>query len=190
MKKLEEKLWENEKPKYMKNQEIVEGILNSYAKTKGMDSWTELIGYCNNEPEEIAAHYEMAMDEYVSEQKKAVKNLRINTEALRKMTLNGMNPTEEELTKAFRDSGILFIDESVEIEVTKFIKGQWYTHTEPGQEKLLIRVEDPEKQICSGWDCKGKPFKNEWVHLGSRLEKAYLNAGEISLLEQEIEQLK
>lgn len=54
----------------------------------------------------------------------------------------------------------------------KFVKRQWYTHTEPGQEKFLIRVEDPEKQICSGWDCKGNPFKNEWVHLGNRLEKA------------------
>lgn len=72
----------------------------------------------------------------------------------------------------------------------RFIKGQWYTHTEPGQEKFLIRVEDPEKQICSGWDCKGEPFRNEWVHLGNRLEKYDLSAGEISLLEQEIEGLK
>lgn len=153
----------------MKNKEVVESILNSYAETKKMDNWNELIGHCNNNPEEIAAHYEMAMDKYISEQKKAVKNLRINKEALRRITLNGMNPTEEELTKAFTDSGVILIDESVEIEASKFIKGQWYTHTEPGQEKFLIRVEDPEKQICSGWDCKGNPFKNEWVHLGNRL---------------------
>lgn len=303
----------------MKNKEVVESILNSYAETKKMDNWNELIGHCNNDPEEIAAHYEMAMDRYISEQKPVeienkiqigkwykepsseylvcVTNIlgkhnyvevygfgsngnwfskwdtvvhqlcveattqevekalieeakrkghnykrfgynpeenelcgmnngrlesvfcnghweqpidkfselkeahmngaivqfrgpatmytwydchknhdfmhdyeyRIKPEALRKITLNRVSTTEEELKKAFADSGVLLIDESVDIEASKFIKGQWYTHTEPGQEKFLIRVEDLEKQICSGWDCKGNPFKNEWVHLGNRL---------------------
>lgn len=76
------------------------------------------------------------------------------------------------------------------VKEPRFIKGQWYTHTEPGQEKFLIRIEDPEKQVCSGWDCKGEPFKNEWVHLGSRLQPADLNAGEISVLGMEIENFK
>lgn len=67
--------------------------------------------------------------------------------------------------------GTTFLFIKNEYNEQKFIKGQWYTHTEPGQEKFLIRVEDPEKQICSGWDCKGNPFKNEWVHLGNRLNR-------------------
>lgn len=54
----------------------------------------------------------------------------------------------------------------------QFKKGWWYVHTEPGQEKFMIRVEDPEKQICSGWNCKGQIFKDRWIHLGNRLVPA------------------
>lgn len=45
---------------------------------------------------------------------------------------------------------------------------QWYIHTEPGQEKMIIMVVDSEKQLFSGWDCKGKFFSKEWLFLGDR----------------------
>lgn len=50
-------------------------------------------------------------------------------------------------------------------------KGQWYIHTEPGQEKMIFVVVDPEKQLFSGWDCKGKFFSKEWLFVGDRFKK-------------------
>lgn len=52
---------------------------------------------------------------------------------------------------------------------TKYPKGTWLRHTEPGQEDFLIRVEDPEKSICSGWDCKAHFFINHKVFIGERI---------------------
>lgn len=163
----------------MKNKEIVEGILNSYAKQIGHDNWTEMIGYCNNEPEEIAAHYEMAMDKYISEQKSGLDKTDKFAE-LKEAHRNGAKIQFKDNIGYWRDIDKpepTWSREEYRIKPEekkgdgRFIKGQWYTHTEPGQEKFLIRVEDPEKQICSGWDCKGNPFKNEWVHLGNRLKR-------------------
>lgn len=50
-------------------------------------------------------------------------------------------------------------------------KGDWYIHTESGQEKMIFMVVDPEKQLCSGWDCKGKFFSKEWLFVGDRFKK-------------------
>jgi len=50
-------------------------------------------------------------------------------------------------------------------------KGQWFVHTEEGQEKMLFMVNDPDKSICSGWDCKGKMFDKEWVFIGERFKE-------------------
>lgn len=62
--------------------------------------------------------------------------------------------------------------EDPESTKTKFKKGLWYVHTEsPG---VLIRVDNPEKSICSGWTGAGRPFKNEYMFLSeSRLRLAH-----------------
>lgn len=63
-------------------------------------------------------------------------------------------------------------DLSVSINEPKFENGKWYAFKEPGQEKLLVRVDDAERMICSGWNCKGQVFHEEWMYLGNRLIRA------------------
>lgn len=60
-------------------------------------------------------------------------------------------------------------DLSVSINEPKFENGKWYAFKEPGQERLLVRVDDAERMICSGWNCKGQSFHKEWMYLGNRL---------------------
>lgn len=45
--------------------------------------------------------------------------------------------------------------------------GQWRVFAEelPGHDKILVRVEDAEKSICSGWDCKGGLFVKQFFPL-------------------------
>lgn len=47
-------------------------------------------------------------------------------------------------------------------------KGTIFKHTEPGHEKYLIILVDPEESICSGFDAKGHEFVNHKVYIGSR----------------------
>lgn len=74
---------------------------------------------------------------------------------------------------------------------TKYPKGTWLKHTEPGQEKFLIRVEDPEKSICSGWDCKGHVFQNHKVFIAERMVPVETGTKHLDyMLEEEIHHQK
>lgn len=93
--------------------------------------------------------------------KNKMEPLKINIESLEK-------PKREEILKILSETGFMIVEDQ---EDHKFIKGSWYVHTEsPG---VLIRIDNPEKSICSGWTGAGRPFIYHYMFLSeSRLRLA------------------
>lgn len=96
--------------------------------------------------------------------------MRINLEEIKNVKFKDLEIPMETLVKSFIDAGFLVVDKK---EEPKFKEGHWYVHTEPGMEKFLIRIDDLDHSLCSGWDCKGKRFYKEYVWLGSRLKQRH-----------------
>lgn len=67
--------------------------------------------------------------------------------------------------------------------------GQYRIHTDKSQSKFLVRVDDAEKSICSGFDCKGNWFENEYtkltrtVDIDDKIEEWHDSKEDVTLVE-------
>ena len=94
--------------------------------------------------------------------------VKIDIHALENIHFAGEKMTAIEMIEYFNKTGYSFVKSEKKQE---FLEGMWYVHEEsPG---FLIRIENVEKSICSGWTGAGRVFKNNYTYLSpSRLRIA------------------